>query len=181
MAFGVSATNLTAGRVAMYSVGLFALSFNSVFHNAFFSFKDTKALMYISLITAGINIVLDILLARVMGASGIALATTIVTFVATVLYAIRLRSKHYVSGISSRKIYVEFLKIIFASVVIGILLFILKGFIPQSAGFFVVLLRFGVTLVFMGVVYLALTGLLRSSSFDLTKGYFQRFFGLLRK
>lgn len=180
-AFGVSATNLTAGCVVMYSAGLFALSFNSVFHNAFFSFKDTKTPMYISLVTAGINIVLDILLARLWGASGIALATTIVTFTALLLYAINFRKKHYVSGINSRKIYEELLKIIFASVVIGFFSFILKGFIPQRAGLLVILFRFGIIVVFMGVVYVALTGLLRSLSFNLAKGYFQKFFGLLRK
>jgi putative peptidoglycan lipid II flippase len=180
-AFGVSATNLTAGCVAMYSAGLFALSFNSVFHNAFFSFKDTKTPMYISLVTAGINIVLDILLARLWGASGIALATTIVTFTALLLYTISFKKKHYVSGINSRKIYGELLKIIFASVVIGFLSFMLKGFIPQRARFLVILFRFGIIVVFMGVVYMALTGLLGSSGFNLAKGYFQKFFGWLRK
>ncbi|MBE3138298.1 MAG: murein biosynthesis integral membrane protein MurJ [Actinobacteria bacterium] len=180
-AFGVSATNLTAGCVVMYSIGLFALSFNSIFYKAFFSFKDTKTPMYISLVTAGINIVLDILLARIWGASGIALATTIVTFTALLLYAISFKKKHYVSGISSRKIYGELLKIIFASAVIGVLSFLLKGFIPQRAVFLVVLFRFGIVVVFMGVVYLALTGLLGSSSFNLAKGYFQRFFGWFKK
>ena len=180
-AFNVSATNLTAGCVAMYSIGLFALSFNSVFHNVFFSFKDTKTPMYITLVTAGINIVLDILLARLWGASGIALATTIVTFTALLLYAISFRKKRYVSGINFRQIYGELLKIIFASVVIGFLSFELKGFIPQRAEFLVVFFRFGIVVIFMGVVYVTLTGLLRSSGFDLTKGYFQKFFGWLKK
>ena len=178
-AFDVSATNLTAGCVAMYSVGLFALSFNSIFHNAFFSFKDTKTPMYISLATAGINIVLDIIFARLWGVSGIALATTIVTFTALVLYAFSFRKKHYVSGISSHKIYVELLKIIFASAVSGVLSLILKRFIPQSAGFFIALLRFGIIVIFVGIVYLILTWLLRSSGFDLAKGYVQRFFAFL--
>jgi putative peptidoglycan lipid II flippase len=180
-AFGVSATNLTAGCVAMYSLGLSALSLNSIFHNAFFSFKDTKTPMYISLVTAGMNIVLDILLARLWGASGIALATTMVTFTALMLYALSFKKKHYVSGINSRQIYGELWKIIFASVVIGLLSFIWKGFIPQRAGFLVVLFRLGMIVVFMGVVYVALTGLLRSSGFNLAKGYFQKFLGWLRK
>jgi putative peptidoglycan lipid II flippase len=180
-AFDVSATTLTAGCVAMYSVGLFALSFNSIFHNAFFSFKDTKTPMYISLATAGINIVLDIIFAHLWGAPGIALATTIVTFTALVLYAFNFRKKHHVSGISSRKIYVELLKIIFASAVSGVLSLILKRFISQSAGFFTALLRFGIIVIFVGIVYLILTWLLRSSGFDLAKGYFRRFFAFLRK
>jgi len=174
--FGVSATNLTAGCVAMYSAGLFALSLNSIFHNAFFSFKDTKTPMYISLVTAGINMVLDILLARLWGVVGIALATTIVTFTALLFYIISFKKKHYVSGISSRQIYGEFLKIIFASVVIGVLSFIWKEFIPQRAGFLVILFRFGIVVVFMGVIYLVLTGLLRSLGFNLAKEYFQKFF-----
>jgi len=58
-AFDASATALTAGCVAMYYIGLFALSFNLIFNKVFFSFKDTKTPMYISLITAGTNIVFD--------------------------------------------------------------------------------------------------------------------------
>lgn len=123
----------------------------------------------------------DIIFAKLWGASGIALATTIATFTALVLYAFNFRKKHYVSGISSHKIYVELLKIIFASAVSGGLSLILKRFIPQSAKFFITLLRFWVIVIFVGIVYLILTWLLGSSGFEIAKGYFKRFFAFSRK
>jgi putative peptidoglycan lipid II flippase len=184
-AFDASATALTGGCVAMYSIGLFALSFNSVFNNVFFSFKDTKTPMYISLITAGANIVFDVIFAYLWGASGIALATTVVTFVALALYAFNFRRKNFVSGISSHEIYLELLKIIFASAVSGAISLILRRFIPNNAGFFVSLFRFGIIVIVVGIIYITLTWLLRSSGFDLVKRYVQAFsvrlFGLLQK
>lgn len=175
-AFDVSATTLTASCVAMYSVGLFALSFNSIFHNAFFSFKDTKTPMYISLFTAGINIVLDVVFAHLFGAPGISFATSVVTFVALILYAFNFRKKLHIRGIILHKIYLELLKIIFASIVSGFLSLILKRFIPQNAGFSTTLLRFGIIVIFVGIIYVILTWLLKSLGFDLGKDYVQRFY-----
>jgi Na+-driven multidrug efflux pump len=49
--------------------------------------------MYISLITAGTNIVFDVIFAYLWGAAGVALATTVVTFVALALYTFNFRKK----------------------------------------------------------------------------------------
>jgi energy-converting hydrogenase Eha subunit C len=87
--------------------------------------------------------------------------------------------------ISSHEIYLELLKVIFASVVSGAISLILRRFIPKNAGFFVSIFRFGIILIVVAIIYITLTWLLRSSGFDLVKRYvwafYMRLFGVLQK
>ena len=82
-AFDASSTSLTANVFALYCLGLFFVACNTVISNIFYGYGDTKTAMYISVASLGINVVLNLVLIRLWGVNGLALATSlsaIITF-----------------------------------------------------------------------------------------------------
>ncbi len=75
--FTAESTALTSGIFAMYCVGIFFVACNTVITDLFYGFGNTRTPMYISIANLGINVVLNLLLIRVMGAAGLALGTSL--------------------------------------------------------------------------------------------------------
>lgn len=134
-AFTAEDTVLTSGTLVFYSIGLFAHGGNSVLGNAFVSLRDTITPMKLGFLVVGTNIVLNLLLSRVMGASGIALATSISAFLNLLLLYLFLQKKvgQGVLKGSGRELF----KMIFASLIMGFSVYLLwKGIVlwlnPQN-------------------------------------------------
>jgi putative peptidoglycan lipid II flippase len=166
-AFDAHSTAITAACVSMYSLGLFGIALADIFRRVFFSFKDIKTPMNISIVSAVLNLIFDIILAKYMGASGIALATTIVTFASLLLYIFYFRNKRYVKGFDGRAVYIEVVKITIASIVVGVVSILLKPFIPLNLSLIELIERFSIVLFALAAFYIALTALLRAVSFSL--------------
>lgn len=92
-AFDSIATNMTAGALIFYSIGLTAASITSMINSAYYSLQDTKTPMTNSFMTLGANIVLNIIFIRFMGHKGLALATSISTIVTLIYLLYKLREK----------------------------------------------------------------------------------------
>jgi len=75
--FDRQATMMTAHALLYYAPALVFLSLAHVLTRAFYSLKDSKTPVRISVIAVGINIVLDLVLVRFMDFPGLALATTL--------------------------------------------------------------------------------------------------------
>ena len=75
--FTAENTVLTAGIFAFYALGLFFIACNEIIFNFFYGNGDTKTPMYISLANLGVNVALNLMLIQVMGANGLALATSL--------------------------------------------------------------------------------------------------------
>ncbi len=174
-AFDAHSTAVTASCVSMYSLGLFAIAIADIFRRVFFSFKDTKTPMNISIASAVLNLIFDIILAKYMGVSGIALATTIVTFSSLTQYVLYFKKKRYVTGLGVRKIYAEIAKIIFASIVISLLAFFSKHWLPSNLGTVELLYRFGMVSFVLGIIYIGITWILKTESFSIVLEYFKNF------
>jgi putative peptidoglycan lipid II flippase len=166
-AFNATSTAITSACVSMYSLGLFGIALADIYRRVFFSFKDTKIPMNISIISAVLNLIFDIILAKYMGASGIALATTIVTFASLFFYILYFRKKRYVKGFRGRIIYIEIIKIVTASVAVGIVSLLVKRFIPLNLNLISLIERFSIILILLSGLYIALTALLKTVSFGL--------------
>lgn len=84
-AFDESALNTTSSAVLFYLIGIIGIAYREVQFRVYYSYGDTKTPVKNSIIAVFINIVLNLILSRFMGASGLALATSISSIVAAIL------------------------------------------------------------------------------------------------
>lgn len=84
-AFGAESVNITSDIFFYYSIGILPIAVREILSKYYYSSGDTKTPMINSAIGVVINIVLNFILSKFMGASGLALATTISYCVVCVL------------------------------------------------------------------------------------------------
>lgn len=91
--FDVRATIMTSQALIFYSVGLVFMALRLLADRVYYSLQDTKTPMINGAISVGFNIVFNLILIKFMGHSGLALATSIATAIATILLFYGLRKK----------------------------------------------------------------------------------------
>lgn len=116
-AFDQDAIALTSSALFFYSFGIIGVSLRQIISRVYYAIQDTKTPMINASIGMVINIVLNIILSRYLGIGGLALATSISAIVTTSLLFISLRKK--LGPLGMRRIIISFLKILFASLVMG--------------------------------------------------------------
>ena len=84
---------VTSSIVSYYAVGLLFFALRDLFTKAFYAMGDIKTPMLNSLISFSINIILNFVLIRIMGLSGLAFATSISACITTVLLYSPLRKR----------------------------------------------------------------------------------------
>ncbi|MFZ2413607.1 MAG: murein biosynthesis integral membrane protein MurJ [Candidatus Cryosericum sp.] len=90
-AFDAGATAITASCVQMYALGLIFQAVQPILAKVFYAFKNTVTPLLIGLGIVGANMAGNIILSRYLGASGIALATSITVMLGSIVYALVLR------------------------------------------------------------------------------------------
>ncbi len=173
-AFTSTSTSLTAFAVSMYSLGLFTVSANFLFQRVFFSFKDTKTPLYITIFVVIFNAVGDVLLSRIMGVGGIGLATALATIVGFVTYIVMLKKKHFLP-IPYGKFLKEGFKITLSSTVMLIVGIPLISYVNYSADFFTLVIRFSLVIVLLLTFYALSAYLFKSTSLIIFIQYVKRF------
>ncbi len=118
-AFDSQAISMTYYALIFYSVGMLGFGFREIFSRAFYSLQDTKTPVINAAIAIAINIILNFILSKFMGIGGLALATSISAIFCSLLLLISLRKK--IGPFGMRKISIKFLKILYASSVMGII------------------------------------------------------------
>lgn len=117
--FGLDDVTMTYGVVIGYALGFVFQAARANIVRVFYAFQDTKKPMMNGAIAVGTNIVLSILLAKVIGVSGVAVATSIAMLLVTILLAKDV--KKYLPGLSLRRCFAECVKgAIAGAVVTGI-------------------------------------------------------------
>ncbi len=172
-AFDSKATALISFVLKMYVLGLFAHAISPVLARVFYSFKNTTTPLLISAICVGLNIILNILLSKIMGAAGIALATSIVMVINVILFSYYLR--RYIITFSN-PLNIVMLKTFFCSIPIGLICFIsfpfIKNISPNSISDFTLLaLRLGIVGIICLISFFALSRLFRLESHEFIKSY----------
>lgn len=92
-AFDTAATVMTSQALTFYSIGIVPMSLRLLITRVYYSFQDTKTPMINSGISVGFNIILNLVLVKLMAHSGLALATSIATILATFLFFYDLKKK----------------------------------------------------------------------------------------
>jgi putative peptidoglycan lipid II flippase len=134
-AFTAVDTRATASMLAAFALGLPAYVMIKVLHPSFFAREDTKTPMIYAGIAMAANVVLSLTLFLLIGATGIAIATTLSGWLNVALLAAKLRER---DGLVLDRIFQRRLVgIVAASAAMGIVVFALVGvlepwFAPQS-------------------------------------------------
>jgi len=172
-AFTIQDTVRTSLTVSLYSLGLFAHAANYFLNKAFYSFKNTKTPLIISSIIVGINIIASILLSRILGVAGIALATSISSFIGFVL-SLAVLHKKYFKFSARRPLAFQAIKTIIACIPLTILSFIFKPYLSANLKFLLLLPRFILVGIILTLVYLFLSYLLNLEGYRIIIEYLKK-------
>ena len=108
----------SAKALYYFALGLPAFAFIKVFSTFFFANNDTKTPFYISLISVILNVVISVYYFKSIGFIIIPIATTIASWFNSIVLFIYLKNRNL---FKFNKIFlIKFLKIIFASIIMGI-------------------------------------------------------------
>lgn len=118
-AFDDTAIYMTSSALFFYSIGMLGVGLREIISRAFYSMQDTKTPMINATISVAMNIILNVILSKFIGISGLALATSISALVCTVLLFISLRKK--IGHFGMKNITVSFFKILVSSLIMGII------------------------------------------------------------
>ncbi|RKL68059.1 murein biosynthesis integral membrane protein MurJ [Salipaludibacillus neizhouensis] len=118
-AFDLQAIQMTSNALFFYSIGMIGFGLREVLSRVFYSLQDTKTPMINAAVGMVLNIVLNIILSKYLGIGGLALATSISAIFTAGLITISLRKK--IGSLGIKQISFSFIKIIFSSLVMGIL------------------------------------------------------------
>ncbi|PKK38865.1 putative peptidoglycan lipid II flippase MurJ [Clostridiaceae bacterium JG1575] len=116
--FDEVAVSLTSGGVFYYAIGLIGFAFREVLARVFYAMNNTKTPTINAAIAVGINIVLNIVLAQIMGLNGLPLATSLSALIGAVLLMIALKKEGSLQ-IHYRSLLGKGLKIGAASLIMG--------------------------------------------------------------
>lgn len=98
--FTSTSTIMTSNILACYALGLVSFGISDIICRAFYSLEDTKSPMLNGVLVVMINITLNLILSKVIGYTGLAIASTIATFAGVGIYFYMLRKKIGPFGIS---------------------------------------------------------------------------------
>ena len=137
--FTLEDVNVTAGILLFYIVGLPAFGMRDFLSRMFHALKDTKTPFRVSCMVVAINIVLNFILRAVMGANGLAFATSIAGYCGTAAMIILLR-KHF-GRIGLKRTAIELAKILTATAISVVVCIVMNRIIPDTVGTIKVMLR----------------------------------------
>ncbi len=157
--FTMEDVGITAGILTFYIIGLPGFGMRDFLNRMFHALKDTKKPFYVSVVVVACNIVLNLILRKYMGANGLALATSIASYIGTALliYLLRRRFGH----IGFKRVAKELLKIAAATVVCALVCIGMNAVVPAAVGTGRVFLRLVICTGVSLIVYLACCVLLR--------------------
>lgn len=107
----------TSGALNFYAIGLIGMALREVVSRGFYALEDSITPVKNAVIAVFLNIILNIILSKYMGIDGVALATSIAATFTTILLFISLRKR--IGPFGMKQISISFLKILFASLVMG--------------------------------------------------------------
>ena len=156
--FSLAGIKLTSSALFFYAFGIFGMGIKEILTKTFYSMQDMKTPSVIA--TAGIilNIVLNILLSRFLGISGLALATSISANISMIIMYFSLRRR--IGNFISKPFLVEFIKILFSSIIMIFISKVLNSFFI-SLGILNGNLSTLLTVCIASLIYLLLTLLFR--------------------
>jgi putative peptidoglycan lipid II flippase len=159
-------TTATAVALMFYAPGLLGYSAVKIASPSFYSLRDSRTPVVVSVISVLVNLTINLVLVRVMGFSGLALGTALAAIfnAGTLLWLLRRR----LGGLEGRRMAIAFLKITAASIVMGTAAYVMNTWMGSRVppGFIWRAAQLGAA-IGVGVVVLAVSArVLRLAEFD---------------
>ena len=126
----------TAAALMLYAPGLLGYSAVKIASPTFYSMRDARTPVLVSVGSVALNLALNLILVRVMGFRGLALGTAIAALLNGIVL-IALLSRR-LNGLDGRRIANSALRIVLASAVMGLAVWYISGWLPARlplAGF----------------------------------------------
>lgn len=156
-------TKKTALTLAFFSISLLAQGLIPLLARAFYSLKNTRTPMYISIISSTVSVLLAYPCARLLGVAGLALAFTIGSYFNALLLLIYLR-KNY-NDIWNKGVAKSFAQIITISLIMGLFVWgsmhLMSLYVDMSR-FWGVIVQTSVSLIIGAIAYIGLSTIFHS-------------------
>lgn len=155
------ATAMTSKALLFYSIGLVPLSLKMFYNNIYYSFQDTKTPMINGAISVVFNIIFCLLLVQFMEHAGLAFATSLSTFITTILLVYGLRRK--LGKVLNKDNFIVLFKTLFSAIATSILAYycFYTFIIIFPDGTLFKLINLIISLILFAVTYLYLLFLLK--------------------
>ena len=144
---------ITAGILSFYLIGIPGFGIRDFLSRMFHALKDTKTPFLVSIAVVASNIILNVILRALMGANGLALATSIASYIGVTLLLILLKKRF--GHIGLRGCLTEMLKIFGATAVAAIAAVMMDSVMPAASGTLMSLIRLGVGAMVAFAAYIA--------------------------
>lgn len=171
-AFGEESVAITASIFVFYMIGVLFFGARDFLNRAFHSLSDTKTPMRYACVSVVLNVTLNLLLKPVMGANGLALATSISALVGSSLLMLSLKKR--LKRLPMREMATEMLKLLIASAVCCAVCFGMKAVLPQTLGTLNVFLRLCAATIVSAAAYVAMLLILRVRQLRTVLGMLRR-------
>lgn len=129
-AFGGDSTMLVAAALMFSAPGIIGYSLVKIVSPCFYAMKDARTPITISLVTIGLNLVLNIALNARMGFTGLALGTAIAANLNAGLLLIILSKR--INGVDSKRIWVSLFKILAAAAIMAAAVYVANGWLRTA-------------------------------------------------
>lgn len=149
----------TATALLYYIIGVFSYGMRNLLSNAFHAFQDTRTPMLNAMFTVVLNIVLNVILVKVMGLGGLALATSVSATLGALSLAALLRKR--MGSIYDKAFLIDFFKILVSALACGLMCAFLNRVLPQSTTYINAFPRLIIGTIVSGLVFLAFAAGLR--------------------
>ena len=130
--FDIHSARVTSGILMCYVVGVPAFGLRDFLNRVFHALQDTKTPFRVSCLVVALNIALNLILRRLMGANGLALATSIAGTCGMVALLWRLKKRFGRLGLS--RVLPELLKIAVATLACAAVCAVLDGAMAPAVG-----------------------------------------------
>lgn len=142
---------LTARALSFYTIAFLPIAVRELIVRVFYSFKDTVTPVINSGFGIIMNIVLNLLLSKYIGLSGIALATSL-SLIMTSLSLIVLLEKKYKS-FSFKEVAVVFIKVLVSTLIMSAVLLYLKTYMLSVSFLFIIFLNVIGIIIYLIILY----------------------------
>ncbi len=117
-AFDPRATEMTAYAVLFFGIGLLPMALREVISRVYFAMQDTVTPMMLGIAAVTVNIILNFILVKPLAHGGLALATSIASFVAVIILFSVLRRR--LGGLGGLEMWDSLWRVSLASTVMGV-------------------------------------------------------------
>lgn len=150
--FDSLSTLVSATALLYYSIGLFAYTAVKIIVRVFYALKDALTPFKVSMLCIIVNISLSLILMYPLKHGGLALSTSLTSFLNLFLLLFLLKKK--IGGIKLKNIYLPYIKILICSLIFFVFCLLALFNLTKETTFSILVLKFILTIIFGAIVFI---------------------------